>query len=369
MAAEITFGKAINPQHAEDAVAQLGGPDESLQMTRIDFSGCQHIDASVGWRLGNALRRHAERSLLEIVLPSWDETDSRDTGQLWFRYFTRTGLGQAIAHRCDRVLRGEENVAERLRAFYAGSGLKQRQNHFFSPGIRQNRPFNVDDFDDFLNHFQSAVQFVPVDGRTFASDFLTQLGSFVFEAVQNVWDHSCGKPLPQETDVFDYLCVNFFKTLSAAPDPSGKLAGFVKRINSEFSASEKLLGFVEVIVNDDGVGIAARQSLDSLIYWDPDTYREQGAFLEAIKRGKSVKFKSQDCPIRRDPGYGISKIAKSLRDLRAFAVLRTGRRIAVHDPFDNTSDGFVLTNDILGYLPGTALDVLVPMPDPQRRLF
>ena len=32
-------------------------------------------------------------------------------------------------------------------------------------------------------------------------------------------------------------------------------------------------------------------------------------------------------------------------------------------------DGFVLTNDILGYLPGTALDVIVPMPDPQRRLF
>ena len=367
--AEITFGKAINPQHAEDAVAQLGGPDDSLQMARIDFSACQHIDATVGWRLGNAMRRHADASLLEVVLPDWDETDWRDTGQLWFRYFTRTGLGQAIAHHCDQVFRGEENVSERLREFYGGIGSEPRQNHFFSPGIRQRRPFNVDDFDDFLSHFGSAVQFVPLRGRTFTSEFLPQLGSLVFEAVQNVWDHSCGQPLPRDTRVFDYLCVNFFKTVSAAPDPSGRFAEFVKQVNSEFSASDKLLGYVEVIVNDDGVGIAARQSLDQAIYWDDDPSREEHALLESLQRGKSVKFRSQDCPIRHDPGFGIAKIVNSLRDLRAFAVLRTGRRIAIHDSYDSTSDTFVLTNDILGYLPGTTLDVIVPMPDPQRRLF
>lgn len=367
--AEIKFGKAINPQHAEDAIVRLGGPSDSLQMTRIDFSECEHIDASVGWRLGNAFRRHASASLLEIVVPSWDETDSRGTGQLWFRYFTRTGLGQAIANRCHQVFRDGDNIAGRLRAYYSESGSKPRQNHFFSPGIRQHRPFNVDDFDDFLNHFRSSVQYVPLGGRTFTAEFLSQLGNLVFEAVQNVWDHSAGKPLSPSIEVFDYLCVNFFKTLSAAPDPSGKYAGFIKHVNSDFSASEKLLGFVEIIVNDDGVGIAARQSLDPTIYWDSDTSREQCALLEALERGRSVKFKSQDCPIRHDPGFGISKIAKSLRDLRAFAVLRTGRRIAVHDPYDTSSDSFVLTNDILGYLPGTALDVIVPMPDPQRRLF
>ena len=366
---EIKFGEAINPQHAENAVAKLGGPQGSLRMTRVDFSACKHIDAAVGWRLGNAMRRHADASLLEIVLPDWDESDWRDTGQLWFRYFTRTGLGQAIAYRCDRVFRGAANVSEQLRAFYGGRGSEPQQNHFFSPGIRQRRPFNVDDFDDFLSHFEAAVKFVPTAARTLTSEFVNQLGSLVFEAVQNVWDHSCGRPLPPDTKVFDYLCVNFFKRLSSAPDPSGRFAGFVKQTSAEFSASQKLLGYVEVVVNDDGVGVAARQSLDPTIYWDDDPSREGEALLESLQRGKSVKFKSQDCPIRHDPGFGISKIVKSLRDLRAFAVLRTGRRIAIHDPYELTSDGLILTNDILGYLPGTALDVIAPIPDPQRRLF
>jgi hypothetical protein len=113
------------------------------------------------------------------------------------------------------------------------------------------------------------------------------------------------------------------------------------------------------VVNDDGNGIPARHSLDSTIYWK--NIREERQWLvSALESGSSVKLRSQDTVVRGDPGYGFNKIISSFTGLQAFALLRTGRSEAF---FDSTlgMTGFKINDITLGYMPGTALQVVFPV--------
>jgi hypothetical protein len=360
----IALGRGVNPNHAEDVIRRFAEVPGSLRPKCLDLSACVHIDASVGWRIGNAIRRHGNASLLRVLVPDRDEASSAE----WFLQFTRTGLGQSVAYHCDQVYRGKTNVASRLREYYQRIEGKPAQNHVFVSNIRDRRPFNVDRFDSFFASFRSSLPFVGVKDGTFSGADLEHLATFVFEGIQNIYDHAHNSPLPGDTRVFDYLCLNFFNKINPPPDPSDRLSTYCRRITSRFPATTRLIGFLELVVSDDGVGIAARQRQDAGIYWQPDVRGEDEALHDALRSGSSVKFRSQDSPIRHDPGYGIAKIVASLLSIRAFATLRTGRRLAFFDGSDEATGAFSLAEEVLGYMPGTTLDVLVPIPDTQLRL-
>src|SRR5262249_4732282 len=118
--------------------------------------------------------------------------------------------------------------------------------------------------------------------------------------------------------------------------------------------------FVHVCVNDDGVGIAARQAQDLQIY-QGDIEEEEKAVRDALKSRSSVKLRARDCLVRGVPGEGFTYIDHSLQPLRAFAVLRSGRLLAAFDGTEESSQGFKLVHGALGYMPGTAIDVLIPI--------
>lgn len=360
---DIAFKTHINPMHAEAALIQLGANVEPDENVTIDLSQCEFIDPSAGWRLSNSLRRHAQRGLLEVILPD----RAQIAGEQWFKSFTRTGLGYAIAFHCSRVrsVSGGDITAE-LKEYYMRVDGKPSATHMLISGIRDRRPFNVDDFPQFNGKFRGLLSKLYAQTPKLAS--LHALSTFVFEAVQNIYDHSHAKPLPPGTPVFDYLCVNYYKDIRNPPDVGRHLATYLKRLN-EVLPPERRSGFIEVVANDDGVGVAARQSQVSDIYWRNDRREEKAALIQALARGGSIKFITQDCPIRYDPGLGTYKILDALRKLSAFAFIRTGRLLAYFDGADVSQDAFgIVGEDELGYMPGTALNVIVPIVDSQLRL-
>jgi hypothetical protein len=179
-----------------------------------------------------------------------------------------------------------------------------------------------------------------------------------FESIENVYDHAARKPLPKGAKVLSYFLLGYYKSVRGHPDPNGRLQGYDERLASLTSRSRT--DFIQVCVNDDGVGMAARQSQD------PDIYRgaieeEKAAVREALTTNSSVKLKTQDCRVRGVSGFGYTYIESSLRSLRALAVLRTGRLLAFLDGTEESGRGFDLVAGILGYMPGTTLDVLIPI--------
>ena len=107
-----------------------------------------------------------------------------------------------------------------------------------------------------------------------------------------------------------------------------------------------------------GLPAARRQTLE--IYKGP-LEEEQLVLRDALKTNSSVKLRSQDCRVRGVSGFGYTYIESCLRSLRALAVLRTGRTLAFLDGTDESSRGFDLADADLGYMPGTTLDVLIPI--------
>ena len=88
---------------------------------------------------------------------------------------------------------------------------------------------------------------------------------------------------------------------------------------------------------------------------------EENAVRDALTARSSVKLRAHDARVRGTPGQGYTYIDSSLRALRALAVLRTGRLLAVLDGTDDACEGFKLVPGELGYMPGTTLDVLIPI--------
>ena len=119
-------------------------------------------------------------------------------------------------------------------------------------------------------------------------------------------------------------------------------------------------GFVEISVLDDGVGIAARQSGDEAIYWKAMA-RERQYVLDALAERGSIKPKTQDTKTRGDVGYGFTHINSSLQRLGAWASLRTGRLLVTCDAAPRGTAAFVMQARTHPYVPGTALEVIVPV--------
>lgn len=88
--------------------------------------------------------------------------------------------------------------------------------------------------------------------------------------------------------------------------------------------------------------------------------------LDALQSSGTVKLRALDTQLRGDPGHGTTIMLEQLRSLKAYAALRTGRRLVEFDPWRH--EGFEVNDAELGWLPGTAVQVLLPVLDPQLQL-
>jgi hypothetical protein len=343
------LGGEVTPQQAEDVIALLAEREGSSPV-RLRFFGYPYMTSGSGWRIGNALRRFSGEGL-EAVVPPFGEGD-------WFRTFTRSGLGYALAAHAGRILSDGADITAKVRDFYNGREKRSDQNAVFFGELHRGLGVNPEREDLFRDAFLSSLKKVNVRPTTFDTDRIQDVIKLAFEGIQNVYDHAARKPLPCGTKIVSYFLLGYYKSIKGHPDPTGRLRGYDERLSA--LTGRRRTDFLQVCVNDDGVGIAARQAQDL------DVYRgalddEESSLRDALAANSSVKLRSQDCRVRGASGVGYTHIESCLRTLRALAVLRTGRLLACLDGTDESGAGFDLVTGAFGYMPGTALDVLIPI--------
>lgn len=358
----IEYKSGIAAEHAEQTVDRLASPEAQDRPIRLDFSRCRHVDASAGWRITNALRPHSAREAITAIVPPVAST--KDFQGRWFLTFTRSGLGQGLAARAATILSNGVDVTRLMRDYYLRPDHFEGRNFVTVHNLRSEGGFNVDDFDNFLPAFRRLLRFVNIDVAATRMTDVEALARPCFEAAQNVRDHSFKAPLKSAVPIIGHLSMQYYKVLSRAGGLPGDFKAYVDRTEAHLK-SRAGGGFVEIVVCDDGVGIAARQMLDPTIYAQP-LETERRALIEAFSIGGSVKLRAHDTPVRGDPGYGFEYIIQSLCTLRAYATVRTGRLLALFDGTSGASE-FKVEEAALGYLPGTALDIILPKPIAQLR--
>lgn len=361
----LRFGPGINLTHAENVVAELGNESIPQKMVQLDFGKCRHIDVGAGWRVGNSLRRYAQALLLDVILP--DVSSEKDFSGRWFLAFTRSGLGISIAKHAPLIRSSQQEVTELVRSYYQSRLQEVWTNLVIVQSLEQGLAIDVNNFNSFLIQFHRWLPVVNVPEGTFEEKDIHSLAQLCFEAIQNVYDHANRTPLPSKTEILSYFSLRYHKMINRPITPSGDFTSYIERLRN-LDQGRYSGRFLEIVTNDDGVGISARQSQTLDVYWS-EPHEEGEALKDALASGSSIKLKTKDTIIRGDPGYGFTHIQDSLRQLHAYAALRTGRRLAVFDGTLPSANGFELTPDILGYMPGTALHIVLPIPSRQLGLF
>ena len=347
------FKAGISPDKAERIVAALGADEFPNRSVVLTFKEYPYVNAGVAWRIGNALRRYSGGAL-EVEVPPFSEGQGK-----WFQSFTRSALGDAIAAHAARIVSGGEDITEQVKQYYAAFSGRQSQNGVLWGELHRGISVNPEREDQFREQLLKSLKYVNVRPTHFHPERLQDLIKLAFEAIQNVYDHARRRPLPSETKIVSYFLLRYYnKIQDHHPDPQGRLKAYTTRLPAVTTRART--DFIEICVNDDGVGIAARQTQDPTVYWGAKA-REAESVREALKTNSSVKLRAQDTRVRGTPGQGFTYIDASLRALRAFAVLRTGRLLAVLDGTSEPAEGFTLLDEELGYMPGTTLDILVPI--------
>ena len=282
----IEFGSGINPDHAETVIKNLD-EESPARKVLLQFSGYPYVNPGAGWRIGNALRRYAG-GLLEAVVPPFGKDD-------WFRAFTRSGLGDAIAAHAIAVHSEGDDITDEVRKFYQRNSSRHDQNAVFFGELHRGLSVNPEREDMFRDAFLAALRYTNVRPSYFDRERLQDVIKLAFEAIQNVYDHARRKPLPDEARIVSYFLLGYYKTVAGHPDPTGLLRGYLERLST--STSRRRTDFIQVCVNDDGVGIAARQAQDLSIYWGAKDAEEK-AVREALAPRSSVKLRSQDTRVR-----------------------------------------------------------------------
>jgi hypothetical protein len=347
--AVVNLGGEITPARAEEVIAQLADTEEGTPVS-VRFSGYPYMTPGTGWRIGNALRRFSNDSL-EARVPLFGEGD-------WFRTFTRSGLGYALAAHAGRILSDGTDITAQVRDFYNGREKRSDQNAVFFGELHRGLGVNPDREDLFRDVFLASLKKVNVRPTNFHPDRIQDIIKFAFEGIQNIYDHAARKPLPHKARIVSYFLLGYYKSIKGHPDPTGRLRGYDERLVA--LTGRRRTDFLQVCVNDDGVGIAARQAQNLEIYRGA-LDDEEVSLRNALRANSSVKLRAQDCRVRGVSGVGYTHIESCLRILRALAVLRTGRLLTCLDGTDESGTGFDLLTGTLGYMPGTTLDVLIPI--------
>ncbi len=355
------FGSSVNTDEVERLLLAWPPQADVDAASMLDLSACRNVDLGAGFRLVNAMRRWALGRLEVTVAPEIDLG-----GHEWFRLFTRSGLAHAITTHAAVVHSGGQEITDALRAHLAGASRPHANTCVMF--TRLDAGAIAPSPDRFARILLDAIrEYVPVVYDSVASADRRELTRLAHEAVINVVDHAFRSPWRDQGERLSYLSVRWYKTISAKNDELGGLRGYIAAHRDGLGASETLAGWMEIVVADDGVGVASRQSQsDESAVYAADVDEEDRALLEALESNATVKLRTLDAQIRGEPGYGMAIMLECLRATGAYAAVRTGRRLIEFDPWRH--DGFVLDEQEFGWLPGTAVHVVLPVLDPQLRL-
>lgn len=326
---ELSWSEAhpLTLREAEAAVATLGAP--RIPTRRVKVALCaSDVDIPTGSLLTNALRRYAAAHLLET--PSYP-----------------CELAGGAHCRCSAVLPALATYVTGLRAERVLT-----DGFLLVPNVQRASAISVDEFSTFHHRFNAWLQ--DILGQELRWDFRQHLTELAYHAIQNVYDHAYRKPFVSEGPIFSHVTA---RRISVIPSQrtDDALATYAKLL-----AQQPHVGYLDVTISDDGVGMAARHAQDSTIYWG-DLDHERAALVSALERRESVKTTTFDTTIRGIPGLGMQAILQKVHSLNAYATLRTGRYVATIDGIIDTP--YRIDSDPLGYLPGTVLNVLIPLPE------
>jgi hypothetical protein len=221
--AVIDLGGEVSPANAESVVSQLAEHEEGSPFS-LRFSGYPYMAPGTGWRIGNALRRFSGGPL-QAVVPPFGEGD-------WFRAFTRSGLGYALAAHAGRILTDGADVTAKVRGFYSSKEKRADQNAVFFGDLHRGVTVNPDREDLFRDAFLASLKKVNVRPTNFDPDRLADVIKLTFEGIQNIYDHAAKKPLPPGSAIVSYFLLGYYKSVWGHPDPTGRLRGYEERLTA-----------------------------------------------------------------------------------------------------------------------------------------
>lgn len=354
----LSLGDNLSVRSAERVLREWGTIGEAGPIV-VDLSELSFVEIGAGWRLGNAISAWSRHADVTVKVPS-----PGNFGGSWYRAFTRSGLGLSLASHTLKLESDSQDVTHEVRQYYEGLGqVTASSTNVIVP--RLERRVELRDPDLFATEFSRwapSVGLEWVDSATKARriSFL----SMIREAIANVFDHAYRSPCEQVDSKLSYLSLRRYESLTTAPG-EGSMERYLNSIQDDQESEQ--VGWIEIVVVDDGVGIAARQSQNPNVCSE-DLSSEDETLASALRSGHSVKRTTCDAPAQGDPGYGFTYMADGLWRFRAYAELRTGRRLLTLDASGPECDGFVIREQELGWMAGTALHVVFPLYSTQLRI-
>lgn len=355
----IDLGTGLTMDRAEEAVARLAelSPQEAALV--VDLSRCSFVQFGAGTRLANALSRW-EPAGLEVRIPA-----PGDFSGGWFQNFTRSGLGLGIAAHASRITVDGVEITNEVCDYYAGRGMRQAQNHVFVPRLQDG---DLVVSRDHLHHrLSELLRLVNVEEHAWTQNDRRSLSEICFEAIQNVGDHAFRSPWSRSWTEVSYLSLRYYRSLDQNDAAAGFMQRYLAYLDAVLPDDQAHIGFVEFVINDVGVGIAARHKQNDAIY-ELSLDAEGQVLLAALVDTASVKPHVPDITSTGDPGFGYTYIRDGLTRLHAYAELRSGRCLAYFNPAGDARSAFRLADRQYGLLPGTTLRVVVPVVSSQMQM-
>lgn len=353
------FRQTIAVHEVEELLTLVPRGDDRGHSWSLDLSAVRHVQPGVGYRLCNALTRWSRGEVIVRV------PDPGDFSGSWFQTFSRSGIGLALARHATAVRSPNADITGRLREYYSEKGSVSSTNYAVETDIEDGGL--TADIDRFAATFIRMARLVRLEISSLSQDERRALVTLVSEATLNVVDHAYKEPWEFSEATLSFLSLRYYESLHAQEGETGLAAYLARAEEALAEANETTMGWAEIVVSDDGAGVAARQSGNADI-GDGPLPTEQDELRKALTAGQSIKLATRDAVTIGEPGYGFTLIAGALKDLKGYAALRTGRLYAELDGTYSEADAFVPSERQLGWLPGTALHIVLPLRDPQLRI-
>jgi len=354
----LSLGDNLSVRSAERVLREWGRIAEG-EAILVDLSELSFVEIGAGWRLGNAISAWSRQADVTVKVPP-----PGDFAGSWYKTFTKSGLGLPIAVHRVKIESDGQDITEEVRRYYEQLGpVTASSTNVVVAGL--DRRVELRDPDLFATEFSSwaptvGLEWVDSAAKAKRIAFL----SMIREAVANVFDHAYRAPCEYLESKLNYLSMRRYERLTTAPG-DGSMERYLRSIQDDRESEQE--GWVEIVVVDDGVGIAARHSQNSNVC-NEDLSTEDEMLGSALTSGASVKRRTCDAPAQGDPGYGFTYMADGLWRFRAYAELRTGRRLLTLDASGPSCDGFVIREQELGWMTGTAMHVVFPLYSNQLRI-
>src|SRR4051812_9867585 len=226
----------------------------------LDCSSSSAISPGAGFRLGNALRLASSIGPLVVLVPAGQYASDKVATDFFFT-FTRSGLGPAIARYAHRVEAEGKDVTASLKAYYERTLTVPAQTSLYVTDLHLG-VIDTEDENRFGRVLAEALMRVSDGVAGIERDPLARIIGLCFEAVQNIVDHAGKKPF-NGASLFSYLSIRYYKKIFSSDD--GLLTTYFNRARKDLGNRQ----WLEILVNDDGVGIPARQSQTTDIYKGP----------------------------------------------------------------------------------------------------